>query len=165
MAVIAPLFAAGIVVARWCDEVTLFVWMVALAVCLLVGIVSDRVRAVAVVVGVFALGGATMTLHQMGERLPLERTINAVVELSSVSEPTPWGELRVDAKIVEWSDEVGVVYPCNRSIKATYSADSALCVGTRCKCSVLIAVDVCAWFRWLWTFGELSCGGSSNFVA
>ena len=139
LAVIAPVFATGVVVADVCQQrVTLFVWTLVVAVSLLVGVVSERLRLGAVLLGVFALGGANLALRNIDKPIPHEKSVKATVEIASRGELTAWGQMRADVRVVEWQDEEGATYRSNKYLKATYSADSLLPIGTRLRCRVRV---------------------------
>lgn len=138
LAVITPVFAAGVIVAEMCGEVTLFVWTLVVAVSLLVGVVSERMRPIAVLSGVFALGGANLALRGLDQPMPTDQMVDATVEIATTNEPTPWGEHSADVRVVEWRDEDGATYRSNKILKVTYAADSVCPIGTRLKCNLRV---------------------------
>ncbi len=137
LAVITPIFALGVVMAKWV-ELSLWWWVVAVSVCMLIGVCLPKIRMVAVLVGVAALGGANLALRQLDKPIPYDQTISATMEIASAAEPASWGGLHADARIISWRDSSAITSRSNRLAKVTFASDTIPPIGTRIKCRTKI---------------------------
>ena len=132
MAIIATMFACGIIVAGFI-KLSLFVWVVIGCCLLLLGVVQSRLRWLFLLLSIFAFGGANLQLRHTTSRPPLQTQIVGTVEISSTAKATSWGDWQCDANIVDWENN-----RCNRKLKVTYSSNKPYPVGTRLKCKFAI---------------------------
>ncbi|MBE6209574.1 MAG: hypothetical protein E7128_05000 [Rikenellaceae bacterium] len=132
MAIIATMFACGIIVAHFV-ELSLFVWVVIGCSLLLLGVLQSRLRWLFLLLSVASFGGANLQLRHTFPTPPQQTPIAGTVEISGTSKATTWGAWQCDADIVDWEGNRS-----NRKLKVTYSSDKPYPVGTRLKCKFTI---------------------------